>query len=422
LYEKQIMAAKPQVLRYRRNRSHRLYRNGPIADRLRYGTTPKTHKHQWGNWSVTTPATCSAKGVETRVCALDPTHTETREAAINPNAHVWGEWAETRTCTLNPLNPEHKETRPIAVLNHIHDWEWIVTTPATYTAAGVETEICKHDGSHTRNTRPIPQIPFTAIADFEEWLSAQPANTTATPYTVIMNVSDLTGIDDILNNNSTQYVNIDLSGCTITSIPNRIFYQNASLVSITLPDNITSIGSQAFFECYNLIQINVADTNTAYCSVDGVVYNKIQTASVAYPPGKTGDFIISADVTSIGRFAFEDNTSIVNLVILGNVTSIGDYAFGYCTSLVSVTILGSGLVSIGEYAFYNCNQLVNITIPNSVTDIGRSAFFQCSSLTNVTIPDSITSIERSTFAYCTSLANVTIPDSVTSVGKITHFT
>ncbi|MDR0455841.1 MAG: leucine-rich repeat domain-containing protein [Treponema sp.] len=429
------------------------------------GTTPSAHTHEWGAWTVTTPATCTTKGVETRVCKLNASHKQTRDIAINSDAHVWGGWVqnkaptetadgeETRTCTLNP---EHKETRPIAAVNHTHDWgewttktaatctgkevqervcsvcrdtdtqsvreplghdwEWIVTTPGTYTATGMETKMCKHDPSHTDGTRPIPQIPFTAIADFAAWLSAQPANTATTPYTVIMNVSDLTGIDDILNNNSTQYVSIDLSGCTITSIPNEIFYQNNSLVSITLPDNITSIGSQAFFECYNLIEINVANTNTAYCSVDGVVYNKTQTALVAYPPGKTGDFIVPADITSIGRFAFEDNTGIVNLIILGNVTSIGDYAFGYCTSLVSVTILGNGLVSIGEFAFYNCNKLVEITIPNSVTDIGQTAFLQCSSLVSVTIPDNVTDIRQSTFAYCASLTNVTIPDSVINIG------
>ena len=35
--------------------------------------------HNWGEWSVTTAATCTAAGVETRVCANDANHTETRE-------------------------------------------------------------------------------------------------------------------------------------------------------------------------------------------------------------------------------------------------------------------------------------------------------------------------------------------------------
>jgi len=52
---------------------------------------PETeHVHQWGEWTVTTAATCTAAGVETRVCTLDPSHEETRAIAINPNAHNWG--------------------------------------------------------------------------------------------------------------------------------------------------------------------------------------------------------------------------------------------------------------------------------------------------------------------------------------------
>ena len=35
--------------------------------------------HDWGEWRVTTPATTSAAGVETRVCKRDASHTETRD-------------------------------------------------------------------------------------------------------------------------------------------------------------------------------------------------------------------------------------------------------------------------------------------------------------------------------------------------------
>ena len=38
----------------------------------------QSHTHQWGDWTVTTPATCTEQGVERRICTLDPTHTETR--------------------------------------------------------------------------------------------------------------------------------------------------------------------------------------------------------------------------------------------------------------------------------------------------------------------------------------------------------
>jgi len=125
--------------------------------------------------------------------------------------------------------------------------------------------------------------------------------------------------------------------------------------------------------------------------------------------------VIAEGVTSIGRYAFVDCTSLTSVTIPDSVTSIGSSAFEDCTSLTSVTIPDS-VTSIGDDAFYNCTSLTSVTIPDSVTSIGCSAFYNCESLTSVTIPDSVTSISSSTFASCTSLTSVTIPNSVTSIG------
>ena len=57
-----------------------------------------THVHQWGEWTVTTPATCTTAGEETRVCALDPTHAETRPVAALGIEHTPN--TETGTCTV----------------------------------------------------------------------------------------------------------------------------------------------------------------------------------------------------------------------------------------------------------------------------------------------------------------------------------
>jgi hypothetical protein len=59
-----------------------------------------THTHQWGEWYLTTHATCTTKGVETRTCALDTEHKETRDIAIDPDAHHWEQLEGTAaTCT-----------------------------------------------------------------------------------------------------------------------------------------------------------------------------------------------------------------------------------------------------------------------------------------------------------------------------------
>jgi hypothetical protein len=123
------------------------------------------------------------------------------------------------------------------------------------------------------------------------------------------------------------------------------------------------------------------------------------------------DTIDGLPVTSIGYLAF--GFSSVTSVIMGtNVTSIGRDAFNNCTSLASVTI-GPNVTSIGIAAFYACSSLTSVTIPNNVTIIGYGAFADCGSLASVTIPDSVISIEATAFIGCTSLTSITIPDTIT---------
>ena len=123
-------------------------------------------------------------------------------------------------------------------------------------------------------------------------------------------------------------------------------------------------------------------------------------------------------MTRIGKYAFENCTSLTSVTIPDSVISIGDYAFSSCTSLTSVTI-PDNVTSIGNSAFEYCTSLTSVTIPNNVTNIGYRSFYDCKSLTSITIGNSVTSIGNSAFEYCTSLTSVTIPNSVTSIGNYT---
>ena len=163
--------------------------------------------------------------------------------------------------------------------------------------------------------------------------------------------------------------------------------------------------------------------------VDGIYYNLVaqeKTAEVTKDENEyTGEITIPEtitvdedvyNVTSIGKYAFANCTSLTSVIIPNSVTSIGGYAFVGCSSLTSVKIPNS-VTSIGEDAFYGCTSLTSITIPNSVTSIGEGAFYGCTSLRSVTIPNSVTSIGEDAFRDCYSLTSVTIPNSVTSIGK-----
>jgi hypothetical protein len=353
-----------------------------------------THVHEWGDWTVTTPATCTEAGVETRVCALDATHKETRPGA--------------------------------AALGHDYS-DWVVTTPATYTAAGIETKTCKHDSSH-KETRPIPQLSYTStsVAELGTWLGAQPANTADTAYKIVLNVNDISNIRTTLNAAQDKYVYPDLSGSTIITIPESLFrgssapYGTAtltgitipntvtsigglafnactSLTNVTIPNSVTSIGEYAFLSCTSLTEINVDVGNTAYIAENGVLYSKDKTTLILYPAGKTDtSFTILNSVTNIGDVAFYRCTSLTSVTIPNSVTSIGQSAFNNCANLASVTIGNS--VSIGIAAFASCTNLTSVTIGNNAS-IGNQAFRSNPNLTSITFQGSIPSTEFHSEAF-----------------------
>ena len=86
------------------------------------------HRHVWGEWVVTTPATCTEKGVETRTC--------TASGCTTPPAH---------------------ETREIAALDH--QWgEWKVTKEPQVGVAGEETRTCERPGCGASETREVDPL------------------------------------------------------------------------------------------------------------------------------------------------------------------------------------------------------------------------------------------------------------------------
>ena len=146
----------------------------PMAPRIRTRNRADIvctdHTHAFGAWTVTTPATCTADGVETRSCACG--ETETR--AIPATGHTFGDWTVTTpaTCTTDGVETRscacgETETRTIPATGHTFG-DWTVTTPATCTADGVETRTC---ACGETETRAIPATGHT----FGDWTVTTPA-------------------------------------------------------------------------------------------------------------------------------------------------------------------------------------------------------------------------------------------------------
>ena len=281
-----------------------------------------------------------------------------------------------------------------------------------YSSSDSEVTITGYTGSTAEIAIPetIDSKPVKAIGNF--------AFAGCSGLTSITIPDSVTSIGIEAFNNCTSLINVTFEESSqLASIRSMAFNNCSSLTSITIPSSVTSIGDNAFYRCTSLTSIMVDENNTAYSSVDGVLFNKDKTILIICPIGKTStSYSIPYGVEIIGDAAFEGCINLTSITIPNSVTSIGEIAFSRCGSLTSITIPDS-VTSIGARAFYSCGSLTSITIPDGVTSIGESAFNDCTNLTSITIPDSVTSIGERAFSRCGSLTSITIPDSVTLIGQ-----
>ena len=139
----------------------------------------------------------------------------------------------------------------------------------------------------------------------------------------------------------------------------RAFENCSKLTTITISTDVNTIEDLAFCGCSELRSINVAEENTSYRSVDGVLFDKAMTTLVCCPAGKRGDYVVPASVTIIGK-----------------------YGFYYCRALESIT-LPMSLKTIKDHGFRFCSALSTIVLPPALTTIEYDAFSQCQSLKSI---------------------------------------
>lgn len=224
-----------------------------------------------------------------------------------------------------------------------------------------------------------------------------------------------------------------LGGIEVIAIDSEAFYNCDTLVSITIPDSVQFIGSMAFYNCDNLSVVNlpasleslgeyafgyckkissynISDTNSYFTTVDGVLFNADQTILVAYPNvGTETTYEIPEGVTRIEDYAFECNSSLVEITFPSTVGEIGYMSFRDCTALESIE-LNEGLDYIDDYAFTYCDSLTELEIPEGVTYIGYCAINLCDNLTSITLPSTLEICGERPFAYNDKLEKIVVAE------------
>ncbi len=314
---------------------------------------------------------------------------------------------------------------------------------------------------------------ITTTSELQELLTNLSANSTSTPYTVI--ITDSAPIfSDLKNaiNNCGKYINLSFSNATFTSLNYNL--SSNKIVNITIPASVTSAGG--FSRYYsNLQNIYVEANNNNYKSLNGVLYSHDGKTLVDYPRKKTGTtYTIPENTENIGSNAFYGNTTITSITIPDYVQTIGESAFESATALSSVS-LGTGITNLSSRVFYGTT-FTTITLPASIETIGTNtqpfyanealqeiivdsenqnfksvdgvvyskdgkelciypsakadtsytilsgttsiryeSFHKTANLTKISIPEGITEIVGNAFRECTKIDTVVLPSTMTTI-------
>lgn len=296
----------------------------------------------------------------------------------------------------------------------------------------------------TVNVEKIGEFAETYLTQNDyDWSTAQYVKVTG-------NIND---IDLSAIKNLTFLMKLDLSGTTITSLPQNFMYGRRSLTEVKLPSTMKNIGNSAFNGCRALktFDLNGITTISSYAfnGCSSLAYINLQGVEEIGDNAFAGcsllDGIDLSTVITLGNSAFSECRAL-RTVDLSSATKIGSYTSSYsnygcfynCSNLDNVTLgnnlkfIGSGCFSgcglkefkipegfenIYNYTFSNCKNLVSIIFPSTMKTIREGAFYDCSALSSVEMNSGLTDIENRAFYGCTSLEDVSIPSTVKSIGS-----
>lgn len=248
-------------------------------------------------------------------------------------------------------------------------------------------------------------------------------------------------------------------GQRVTTIKEKAFFFDNTLLSITLPETLESIEKDAFFQCtklYEIINLSRMGIDKGYTGyhgdigryakdihkgpgrmeekdgfffyeIDGenyLIYSINTESDIVFPQSLNGEsYSILPNLFSLGQLTVNPDERLITSITFPDnalINMIGDGAFKNHQELISVTFGDNcQLERIGMFAFSDCFALesVNFGSSNRLKSIGYSAFESCDNLRtfDFSLLKNLETIEYNAFWTCRNLTAVELQASVSRI-------
>lgn len=220
----------------------------------------------------------------------------------------------------------------------------------------------------------------------------------------------------------TNLTELDLSKTLIDEIPSNAFngrwaidkvvlpptlkkigsyaFQNTSLTSVNIPDNVETIENNAFGRVKRLQEVHLPDNLTA---LGGSAFEYCRNLRAVKIPSK---------IKVITWYAFRDCSSLQSVELHDSITGFGNESFAGC-DLREIT-LPKSTTAVGNHAFEGNANLSKVTFNEGLIYIGESAF-QNTAIDTLNCPSTLRNIYNSAFAGCRNLRQINLNEGLTRI-------